>query len=97
MTTDPNRHLSPAQIPAMTPANYWKQNCRLTLLLLTIWFGGTFCTVFFARELDRVRLFGWPLSFYMAAQGVLLIYLAIVLTYTIRMHRADRQFSDQSS
>lgn len=75
----------------ITPAAYWDKTRRLTLALLGLWFVVTFGAIFFARQLDRVNLFGWPLSFYMAAQGVLLVYLAIVVLYTIRMRRAERR------
>jgi putative solute:sodium symporter small subunit len=74
-----------------TASNFWDKTRRLTMTLLGLWFVVTFGAVFFARELDRVNLFGWPLSFYMAAQGIMLVYLAIVVVYTIRMGRAERQ------
>jgi putative solute:sodium symporter small subunit len=72
-------------------AMYWRNTKRLTLTLLGIWFMVTFVAIFFARQLDRVTLFGWPLSFYMAAQGVMLIYLLIVLVYAVFMRRAELQ------
>lgn len=65
---------------------YWVQTCRLTAVLLVIWFLVTFVGVFFARSLNFTFL-GWPFSFYMAAQGSLLIYLLIVYLYA-RWQRA---------
>ena len=47
----------------------------LTFSLLSIWSGASFSIIFFARELSGLSLFGWPVSFYMAAQGSILIYL----------------------
>jgi len=38
-----------------------------------------------------MTLFGWPLSFYMAAQGLVVIYLIIVAVYTWQMQRFDRE------
>jgi putative solute:sodium symporter small subunit len=73
---------------------YWRRARRLTLWLTALWLIATFCTIFFARELHRVVLFGWPLSFYMAAQGILLIYVCIVGAYAWRMHRLDRAHGD---
>ncbi len=70
---------------------YWKKTRRITLILLAIWFICTFSVVFFARELNHLHLFGWPLSFYMAAQGAMLIYLAIVIVYTIRMRKLEQR------
>jgi putative solute:sodium symporter small subunit len=49
--------------------------------------------VFFARELAGLSLFGWPLSFYLAAQGAALIYLAILGAYALGMRRFDRRFA----
>ena len=63
------------------------------MLLLLAWFSATFCTVFFARELSALSLFGWPLSFYLAAQGVALLYLAIIGVYALAMGRIDRRFA----
>ena len=40
-------------------------------------------------------MFGWPLSFYLAAQGAALIYLAILGAYALAMRRFDRRFKRQ--
>ncbi|MET0982080.1 MAG: DUF4212 domain-containing protein [Telluria sp.] len=71
-------------------AVHWRQTRRLTFVLLALWLATGFCTVFFARELAHVTVFGWPLSFYMAAQGSSLICLAIIGIYAWRMRRLDR-------
>jgi putative solute:sodium symporter small subunit len=49
--------------------------------------------VFFARDLAHLSLFGWPLSFYMAAQGASLVYLAIIGGYALHMRKLDREFA----
>ncbi|UTY57686.1 DUF4212 domain-containing protein [Massilia sp. erpn] len=76
-------------------ARHWRQTRRLTAVLLLAWLLTGFCAVFFARELSGLTLFGWPLSFYMAAQGASLAYLAIIAVYTWRMRRLDRQYAAQ--
>ena len=70
-------------------SRHWQRTRRLTFGLLAVWLGASFCSVFFARELAALSLFGWPLSFYLAAQGAALIYLAIVAVYAVVMHRVD--------
>lgn len=72
---------------------HWRRARNVTALLLALWFGTTFCTVFFARELSALVLFGWPLSFYLAAQGASLAYLAIIGAYAVVMNRLDRQYA----
>jgi putative solute:sodium symporter small subunit len=67
---------------------YWKKNLRITSILLVAWFMVTFVLAYFARDLN-FNFFGWPFSFYMAAQGSLLIYLLIVGIYAWTMRRLD--------
>ena len=76
-------------------AAHWRQTRRFTLVLLALWFATTFTTVFFARDLATLSLFGWPLSFYLAAQGAALVYLAIIGAYAWHMARLDRRFAAQ--
>jgi len=74
---------------------HWRATRRLSALLLALWLATTFCTVFFARELAGLSVFGWPLSFYMAAQGAALVYLAIIGGYAWRMRVLDRRHAAQ--
>jgi putative solute:sodium symporter small subunit len=76
-------------------AVHWRRTRRLTFVLMALWLGTGFCTVFFARELSRVTVFGWPLSFYMAAQGASLVCLAIIGVYAWRMRRYDRALANE--
>jgi putative solute:sodium symporter small subunit len=70
---------------------YWRKNLRITALLLAIWFVSTFVMAFFARELATINFFGWPFSFYMAAQGSLIIYVLIIGFYAMYMAKLDRE------
>ncbi|OON60445.1 hypothetical protein B0920_15775 [Massilia sp. KIM] len=75
---------------------HWRRTRRLTAFLLALWMVAGFGTVFFARELARVSLFGWPLSFYMAAQGASLVSLATIALYAWRMRRLERRYFDEA-
>ena len=77
-------------------AIHWQRTRRLTAVLLALWLATTFGSVFFARELAGLSLFGWPLPFYLAAQGAALIYLAILGVYALRMRRYDRSYGQQA-
>ena len=70
---------------------HWRKNLRITGLLLLIWFVVTFVTAYFARELS-FTFFGWPFSFWVAAQGALIVYVAIIGYYAYYMNRLDREF-----
>jgi putative solute:sodium symporter small subunit len=76
------------QRPHDVQQRYWRCVLVITSALLVIWFGVTFVVAYFAREL-RFDFFGWPFSYWVAAQGALLTYVAIVVLYAYVMHRLD--------
>jgi putative solute:sodium symporter small subunit len=67
---------------------HWRDNLRLTAGLLAIWFVVTFVVSYYARDLS-FSFFGWPFSFWMAAQGSLVVYCLIVWFYAWSMNRLD--------
>ena len=69
---------------------YWQKNLRITSVLLAIWFVVTYVMAYFARDLS-FSFFGWPFSFYMAAQGSLIIYVIIIWYYARTMNRLDQE------
>jgi putative solute:sodium symporter small subunit len=73
-----------------TRTRYWYRVRRLTACLIALWFCSTFGIIFFARELSGFTLFGWPFSFYMAAQGLTVLYLLIICFYARRMSSLDK-------
>lgn len=76
---------------AQRQREYWRKNLRLTAVLMVVGFVVTFVVAFFARELN-FNFFGWPFSFWMAAQGALLVYLALVWFYARYMNRLDLEY-----
>ena len=67
---------------------YWRKTLTITALLLGAWFVTTFVVSYFARDLD-FSFFGWPFSFWMGAQGSLIIYVAIIWFYARYMNKLD--------
>lgn len=67
---------------------HWRAVRAWTLGLLLVWGAVTFGVGWFARTLD-FRFFGWPFSFWVAAQGALLVYLALVGLYAWAARRLD--------
>lgn len=74
--------------PADLRQRYWRKTLAVTAVLLLVWFVTTFGPVYFARFLN-FTFFGWPFSFWMGAQGALLIYCAVVAFYAWYMNRLD--------
>lgn len=71
---------------------YWRSTLRLTFALLSLWAAVSFLPGWFAGELNAIEFMGWPLGFYMEAQGALLVFLGIVWGYAHWMDRLDRRF-----
>jgi putative solute:sodium symporter small subunit len=75
---------------------YWRKNLRVTAILLAIWFVVTFVVSYYARELS-FNFFGWPFSFWMGAQGALVIYILIIGFYARYMGRLDIEYGVEES
>jgi putative solute:sodium symporter small subunit len=71
---------------------YWHKNIKLTAILLVIWFVISFVVAFFAPALNQITVFGFPLAFYMAAQGALIIYVIEIFYYAHAMNKLDREY-----
>ena len=71
---------------------YWRKNLVITAVLLAIWFVATFVEAWYARELNQVSFLGFPLGFYMSAQGSLIIYVLIIYAYAKYMEKLDKQY-----
>jgi len=74
---------------------YWHRNLVITGILLLIWFVVTFVVGYFAIPLARITFFGWPLSFYMMAQGSLIVYVVLIWIYARYMNRLDIEYDVQ--
>ena len=72
---------------------YWRRNLTYTAILLGVWFVVTFVLIWFARELNTITFFGWPLAFWFSAQGSLAIYVAIIGIYAVLMKKLDKEFN----
>lgn len=71
---------------------YWRKNLRITGILLAIWFVVTYVVAFFAPSLNEMSFLGFPLGFYMGAQGALIIYVIVIFFYARYMNRLDKEY-----
>lgn len=70
---------------------YWQKNLRITGVLLLIWFLVTYGVGYFARDLN-FTFFGWPFSFWVGAQGSLIVYVVIIGFYARYMNKLDQEY-----
>jgi putative solute:sodium symporter small subunit len=73
-------------------ARHWRRTRGLTAALLLIWFLVGFVVTWFARDLD-FAFFGWPFSFWVAAQGGVVVFVVLLAVYASRMARNDRRLA----
>ncbi len=56
-----------------------------------VWVLVSFVAASFARDLQDIVVGEWPLGYWMAAQGAVLVFIAIVVVYAWAMSRFERQ------
>lgn len=78
-----------------TAAAHWAKTSSLMLLVLGIWFVAGFVVHIFAPSLNGIRILGFPLGFYMAAQGSLIIFVVALFWFGKRQNQIDEEFGVQ--
>ena len=77
--------------------SYWKSNIKLVLSLLSVWFLISFvCGILLVDVLDNIRLKGFKLGFWIAQQGSILTFIALILIYIRAMDKLDSQYKQAS-
>ena len=72
---------------------YWRYNIMLTTVLLVIWFVVTYIiSGLMAGWLNQFTIIGFPLGYYMAAQGSLAIFVIEIAVYALLMNRKDLEY-----
>ncbi len=77
---------------------YWRKNIVLTIILLSIWAAaGLGCGVLLADRLNFYKLpgTGFPLGFWFAHQGSIIIFVFLILAYCLFMNRLDTKHHNE--
>lgn len=77
---------------------YWRANVKIMAALLVVWAGVSFgCGILFADWLNQFRLpgTGFPLGFWFAQQGSIVIFVVCILIYCLMMNRLDRRHHEE--
>ena len=73
--------------------SYWKENIRLVLSLLAVWFLVSFVmAILFVDVLDNIRFFGFKLGFWMAQQGSIYCFVILIFIYAHKMNKLDHKY-----
>ena len=71
---------------------WWSKTKGLMITSLVIWFIFGFVIHAFVKPLNEIIIAGFPLGFYMAAQGSLIIFVVLIFWFSARQDSIDREF-----
>ena len=79
----------------LTPAKraaYWRKTSGLMWTILALWVLFSFVIPAFAVQLNTITIAGFPLGFYMAAQGSLIAYVVLCFWNASAQNKIDEEF-----
>jgi putative solute:sodium symporter small subunit len=71
---------------------HWSETTRLTVIMLGIWAFFSFFVHFLAPGLNKIHILGFPLGFYIAAQGSLIVFVAQLFWFAKAQDAVDRKY-----
>jgi putative solute:sodium symporter small subunit len=71
---------------------HWRRTRNLMITALVIWFIFSFGIHFFVAALNQVVIGGFPLGFYMAAQGSLIVFVVLIFWFAWKQNKIDEEF-----
>jgi putative solute:sodium symporter small subunit len=80
---------------AMTPAQrdaYWRKTSKLMWIIMGLWVVFSFIIPAFAVQLNEIKILGFPLGFYFAAQGSLVFYVVACFWNARAQNKIDEEF-----
>ena len=73
--------------------SYWKENIRILLFLLSIWFLVSFgFGILLSDWLDQFQVGGFKLGFWFAQQGSIYIFIILSFIYIYLINRLDKKY-----
>ncbi|MEL7000820.1 MAG: DUF4212 domain-containing protein [Pseudomonadota bacterium] len=82
-------------MPGLNPeadAAHWRKTRNLTLFVLAIWAVFAFVVHIFAGTLNEYTFIGFPLGYYLAVQGSLIIFVVLIFFQNARQDAIDEEF-----
>ncbi|WP_180280431.1 DUF4212 domain-containing protein [Azospirillum oleiclasticum] len=81
-----------AEITPEKAQAYWAKTSALMWTMLGIWFAFSFLVHVFAPSLNTIHVLGFPLGFYMAAQGSLIVFVVALFWFARKQNQIDEDF-----
>ncbi|MEK9684333.1 MAG: DUF4212 domain-containing protein [Rhodospirillaceae bacterium] len=68
---------------------HWAKTRSLTFIVLTLWFIFSFVVHWFAKDLNGLSFLGFPLGYYFAVQGSLIIFVLLIFYQNWQQDKID--------
>jgi putative solute:sodium symporter small subunit len=69
---------------------HWRRTRQLMITCLAIWAVFSFLIHMFAGSLNQISVIGFPLGFYMAAQGSLIVFVILIFWFAAKRTGSTR-------
>lgn len=70
---------------------HWNRTRNLMIIHLIVWFVFAYLVHWFAPQLNQIKLLGFPLGYYMAAQGSLFAFVIQLFIFVKQQDKIDRE------
>jgi putative solute:sodium symporter small subunit len=71
--------------------SYWNDTRRLMFIMLALWVFFGFVVHFFVGALNNIVILGFPLGYYMAAQGSLIAFVVMLFWFARKQNAIDEK------
>ena len=71
---------------------HWEKTKGLMMLTLAIWFVFSIVIFMFGEGLNNSSFLGYPLAYYMCAQGSIIIFVVLIFWFANRQEKIDEEF-----
>ena len=71
---------------------HWEKTKGLMMLTLAIWFIFSIVIFMFGESLNNGSFLGYPLAYYMCAQGSIIIFVVLIFWFANRQEKIDEEF-----
>ena len=70
---------------------YWGRTSTLMWIMFALWLLFSFIIHIFVTPLNSIKILGFPLGFYMAAQGSLVAFVVMLFYFAWKQDAIDRE------
>ena len=71
--------------------NHWERSKNHMLITVVIWFFFSTVIFMFGSEINSASFLGYPLAYYMTAQGSLLAFVLLIFWFANRQEKIDEE------